>query len=206
MDFNSYRMSEFDPPPSGLMGLSTALLAIKCSLADRSTGLTQPQHTAGTAARLQTYNPEHRTLLLQCQAVTRPSPAGSRAWVHSVLGGLLGCGGLARWGRVPAGAQRGRGWRRRGERPLRQWASSAAAAATSPGSGTAALFSAAFEQSPRLRRRSAHKPRHACRQRLRSPSPGRGGRRSRAPASSQAPPPGTRPQSRVLPHPKRSTR
>lgn len=51
-----------------------------------------------------------------------------------------------------------------GERLLRQWAFSAAATtAASTGSGTAALFSAGLEQSPRLGLRSAHTPRPAPR-------------------------------------------
>lgn len=77
-------------------------------------------------------------------------------------------------GRVPVDAQRGRGRWRFGERLLHQWASSAAATtAASTGSGTAALFSAALEQPPRLRRQErAHttpRPQAASRQPLARP-------------------------------------
>lgn len=85
-------------------------------------------------------------------------------------------------GRARRGALRGRGRRRRGEHPLRQWAFSIAATVTaSTGDGVAALFPAASERWPRLGRRSAHEPRHARRRRLRSPPPRPGARASPQP-------------------------
>lgn len=112
-----------------------------------------------------------------------------------------GCWDLTRRGQVLVDAQRGRGRWRFGERLLRQWASFAAATA-STGSGTAALFSAALEQPPRLRHPSAHTPRHARRQRPGNPSPSREGRRSCVPAHTGARRSGLIPLPGVLLNPK----
>lgn len=129
---------------------------------------------------------EQQAQLRRHPAQRRPAPPPRPRCTTSAE--VLWAGGPApRWG-----ALRGRGPRRRGESLLRQWASSAAAATASTGSGIAALFSAALEQWPRLSHRSAHKPRHASRQRLRSPAPRPGARRLCASASSQTPPPRTR--------------